>query len=260
MVAAFRRDGRVLAYSDILQTPPFRAWLGDLDGRRLSATSPPLQDGKSLAFAGDSILIGGNPILGNDASHLSKTIVRDPIKGGISATVPFISGRLAVDPTERLLVSSQGHVADLTAAGPTRRAGRIGASGALAFSADGATSPSARGAGRPPSGTTTYDATSASSRPPPRPRTTALAFSPDARARRRDGQRRDSAVGHRNTATHGAPVLTAGDLVLAISLDGDVLYVAGDHLPYQRFDLMPEDWAAHFPGYPFQPTCGRDAR
>ncbi|MFI7423745.1 hypothetical protein [Nonomuraea sp. NPDC049684] len=75
VVAAFRRDGRVLAYSDILQTPPFRAWLWDLDGRRLSATSPPLQDGKSLAFAGDSILIGGNPILGNDASHLSKTIV-----------------------------------------------------------------------------------------------------------------------------------------------------------------------------------------
>ncbi|MFI7423746.1 hypothetical protein [Nonomuraea sp. NPDC049684] len=43
--------------------------------------------------------------------------------------------------------------------------------------------------------------------------------------------------------------------MLAISLDGDVLYVAGDHLPYQRFDLMPEDWAAHFPGYHSSPPA-----
>ncbi|MEV4399989.1 hypothetical protein [Nonomuraea sp. NPDC049607] len=59
-----------------------------------------------------------------------------PTKGNISATVSFISGHLAIDPTERLLVSSQGHVADLAPGVPIRRAGSIGVSDALAFSPD----------------------------------------------------------------------------------------------------------------------------
>ncbi|MEU0569243.1 AAA family ATPase [Nonomuraea sp. NPDC005983] len=272
---AFRRDGRVLAYSDVLRSPPFRAWLWDIDGRRVSATSPPLQDGQSLAFAGDSILIGGTPILGDDASRLSKTIVWDPIKGRISATVPFISGRLAVDPTERLLVSTQGHIADLVARVPIPREGRVGAARALAFSPDGRFLAVGKGSGQ----TALWDGsvrrylgtlastTSAAD-------VSALAFSPDARV---------LAVGMANGAIQlwdtetrqpmGAPIITSGGRIFAMTLHDNALYVASGHIPYQRFDLTPaaaaaaicqraghgltrENWATYLPGYPDQPICG----
>ncbi|MFF3670791.1 nSTAND1 domain-containing NTPase [Microtetraspora malaysiensis] len=274
-IAAFRRDGRVLAYSDVLQAPPFRAWLWDLDGRRVSATSPPLPQGKGLAFAGDSLLIGGMPVAGDDASTFSTTSVWDPVKGRISATVPVISGRLAVDPTERLLVSSQGHIADLAAGVPIRREGRVGVASALAFSPYGRFLAAGKGSGqtalwdgkvRSHLGTLTSTTSAAA--------VTALAFSPDARM---------LAVGMTNgtiqlwdTETRqpmGAPITTPGSMVLAMVLRGNALYVAGGHIPYQRFDLTPaaaatticnragegltpENWAIYFPGYPYQPTCG----
>lgn len=58
-----------------------------------------------------------------------------------------------------------------------------------------------------------------------------------------------------------------------MSLHDNALYVASGYIPFQRFDLTPaaaaatvcqraehgltpENWAAYFPGHPFQPTCG----
>ncbi|MFB9207377.1 WD40 repeat domain-containing protein, partial [Nonomuraea spiralis] len=277
-VAAFRRDGRVLAYSDVLQAPWFKAWVWDLDSRRVSATSPLLPGGQDLAFAGDSLLISGVtfPSL---ISHISTTAVWEPIKGRISATVPGITGRLAVDPTERLLATTQGHLADLTTGVPTRREGRTGVAGALAFSPDGRFLAVGSGGGQTALwdgtvqrhlGTLTSTALAAD--------VSALAFSPDGRV---------FAVGMTNGAIQlwdtdtrqpmGAPITTSGGTVLAMSLHDNALYVASGRIPYQRFDLTPaaaaatichragqgltpENWATYFPGYPFQPTCGRDAQ
>ncbi|MGI5487869.1 hypothetical protein [Microtetraspora malaysiensis] len=274
-IAAFRRDGRVLAYSDILQAPPFRAWLWDLDGRRVSATSPPLHGGRGLAFLGNSLVIGGMTVVGDDASTFSTTTVWDPIKGRISATVPVISGQLTVDPTERLLVSSQGHIADLATGVPIRREGRIGVASALVFSPDGRYLAVGKGGGqtvlwdgqvRRHLGTLTSTTSAAD--------VSALAFSPDARV---------LAVGMTNGAIQlwdtetrqplGAPILTPGSIVFAMTLHDNALYVAAGYIPYQRFDLTPaaaatticrragygltpDNWTTYFPGYSYQPTCG----
>ncbi len=278
-IAAFRRDGRALAYSDVLQAPLRRAWVWDLDGQRVSATSPPLKwGGGGLAFAGNRLLVSG-VTLDEDASPLRTTTVWDPTKGRISATVPVIGGGLAVDPTERLLVSSQGHIADLAAGVPTRREGSFGAAGALAFSPDGRFLAVGKGGGqtalwdgkvRRHIGTLTSTTSAAA--------VTALAFSPDARM---------LAVGMTNgtiqlwdTETQqpmGAPITAPGSMVSAMSLHDNALYVASGRTPYQRFDLTPaaaattichragqgltpETWATYFPGYPYQPTCDGNAR
>ncbi|MEU1722510.1 hypothetical protein [Nonomuraea sp. NPDC005692] len=106
----------------------------------------------------------------------------------------------------------------------------------------------------------------------------ALAFSADGRV---------LAVGMGNGAVQlwdtetrqpvGAPIITPGSWIFAMSLHDNTLYVAAEHVPFQRFGLTPaaataticqragggltpEDWATYFPGHPFQPTCGGDAR
>ncbi|RSN09147.1 hypothetical protein DMB42_17595 [Nonomuraea sp. WAC 01424] len=279
-IAAFRRDGRVLAYSDMLQTPLRRAWIWDLDGQRVSVTSPPLKwGGNSLAFAGNSLLVTGTTF-GDDDSRIRTITVWDTTKGRISATVPNISGHLAVDPTGRLLVTSQGHIADLTPTGvPIRRAGGIGTASTLAFSRDGRFLAVGKGSGQtalwdgnvrrylgPLTSTTSVTAISA------------LAFSPDARLLAVGMT--DGAIQLWDTDTRqpiGAPIATTGGMVLAMTLRDNVLYVAARQIPFQRFDLTPaaaaatichragqgltpENWATYFPGYPFQPTCGRDAQ
>ncbi|WP_433214625.1 hypothetical protein [Microtetraspora malaysiensis] len=272
-IAAFRRDGRVLAYSDVFQTPSSTAWLWEVDGQRLSATSPRLRRGASLAFVGNSVLIGGITYIGGSAPNV--TTVWDPIQGRISATLPGITGNLTVDPTEHLLVSAQGYIADLATNVPIPRESRIGVAGALAFSPDGRYLAVGKGSGQ----TVLWDGkaqrhlgtltstTSASD-------VSALAFSPDARV---------LAVGMTNGAIQlwdtetrqpmGAPIITPGSRILAMSLRGNALYVAAAYIPYQRFDLTPtaaattichraghgltpENWTTYFPGYPYQLTCG----
>ncbi|MFI7465169.1 WD40 repeat domain-containing protein [Nonomuraea sp. NPDC049646] len=276
-VAAFRRDGRLLAYGDVLQAPWLKAWLWDLDSRRVSASSPLLPSGQDLAFAGNSLLISGVTFAGFPPG-ITTTAVWDPIKGRISATVPGITGRLAVDPAERLLVTTQGQIADLTTGTPARREGGTGVAGALAFSPDGRFLAVGSGGGQTALwdgtaqrhlGTLTSTALAAD--------VSALAFSPDGRV---------FAVGMTNGAVQlwdtdtrqpiGAPIATPGGTVLAMSLRGNALHVAAERIPYQRFDLTPEvaaakvcdragqgltpeNWAAYFPGHPFQSTCGRDA-
>ncbi|MEV4372058.1 hypothetical protein AB0J71_33650 [Nonomuraea sp. NPDC049637] len=277
-VAAFRRDGRVLAYGDVLQAPSFKAWMWDLDSRRVGASSPLLSTGQDLAFAGGNLLISG-VTFADFPSAVTTIAVWDPIKGRVSATVPGITGRLAVDPAERLLVTTQGHVADLATGTPIRRAGRTGVAGALAFSPDGRFLAVGSGGGQTALwdgtvqrhlGTLTSTALAAD--------VSALAFSPDGRV---------FAVGMTNGAIQlwdtdtrqpmGAPITAPGSTVLAMTLHDNALYVASERIPYQRFDLTPaaaaaticqragggltpEKWATYFPGYPFRPTCGRDAR
>ncbi|MEV4399963.1 RICIN domain-containing protein [Nonomuraea sp. NPDC049607] len=75
----------------------------------------------------------------------------------------------------------------------------------------------------------------------------------------------------------GPPLATPGGAVLALSLSGDALSVAGKHLPFQRYDLSAagaastvcervghglgrEEWATYFPDFPYQPACGAEDR
>ncbi|WP_157252776.1 AAA family ATPase [Nonomuraea typhae] len=274
---AFRPDGRVLAYGDSFRKP-FRANLWDLDGLRLSGISPAPHPVQGLAFTGKggTLLSSGKSVLGKDASPVSTLTMWDLRTGDVTATTPGISGNtMVVDPSERFLVTSQGHVADLSTGVPVPRRERIGVATALAFSPDGSRLAAGNGVGqtalwgenaRRHLGTLTPASSAGDA-------VTALAFSADAST---------LAVGTASgtiqlwdTTTRqptGSPITTPAGAVRALALHGDTLYVAGEHIPWQPYDLTPataaaticrrvgqglapDAWTDYFPGYRYQPTC-----
>ncbi|MEV3978454.1 AAA family ATPase [Nonomuraea sp. NPDC049758] len=276
MIAGFRRDGQALAYGDRFGQP-FRAKVWDLTQQRVTATSPAIRSAGGFAFAG-----GGGTLLVSDAPTAPfMTFTSWNIGAGTAAVnTPGLAGDvIIVDPRERVLVTSKGNVADLATGRVIPRTTGPGPGTALAFSGDARLLAVGDAAGRidlwdgdvrRQLGTLIPALASGS--------VTALAFSPDGRvlaAGRLNGDVQLWDMAERQAI--GAPIRTPAGSVLALRVDNENLYVAGVRAPLLRYDLTPaaaaagvcqragggltpESWAAYFPGYPFQPTCGRDSR
>ncbi|MBB4918686.1 nSTAND1 domain-containing NTPase [Streptosporangium saharense] len=270
VIAAFRPDGKVLAYGDT-HARPFRAELWDLAGRRVVGRADPSTGAGSLAYTRDgaSLLVSGSPTGGS-------LTLWDLGRGVATTTVPGLDGRIALDPAGRLLVTSEGRVADLAAGRVAVRASGPRPASALAFSPDGRF----LAAGDQTGQTVLWDGTvrrQLGGLTPTSPDAlnwvSALAFSADGSV---------LAVGTVGGATQlwdtatrqpvGAPITTPAGFVAALAVDRDTLYVAGEHVPLGRYDLSPaaaagtvcrragqglgpDDWAAYFPGYPYRSTC-----
>lgn len=281
---AFSSDGRLLAHGASppgLGSPDARVSLWDVPRGRTGDTPPPraqdLGNAEAIAFAaGDrSLLVAEQPALGSlrlldlDRRVTTKTLA------GTSAH------RIAVSPDRRLLITSQGEVVDLLSL--TRATGRLGPgeTTALAFSPDGRhlaagddTGATVLWDGRvqrrlgvlTPPDTTVHDYGRL---------VTALAFSPDGTmlaAGSGDGSLQLWDLASREPI--GSPLPTGGDIILALAFGADsrTLYAASGHVPLQKYVLSPganaailcrraggglpaQEWARHFPGHPYRPSC-----
>lgn len=243
-IAAFRPDGAALAYGN-MGANPFRVKIWDLASQRITdrVDLPPASDASALVEVLAYTPTTNTLLMSGFLSAGSLTAWDMTRHTAIAATSGISGTKIAIAPTGRLLVTSQGNVADLTSGPPIVRANGLGPASALAFSPDGTllaagdqTGQTALwdGSVRRNLGTLTPTSPYASSA------VSALAFSPD-----------DSllAVGTVNGAIQlwdtttrqpiGAPLTTPVGYVAALEITNDTLYVAGEHIPLQRYDLTP---------------------
>ncbi|MER7207241.1 hypothetical protein ABT340_09195 [Streptosporangium sp. NPDC000239] len=270
MTAAFRPDGKGLAYGDTY-VKPFSVQVWDLAGQRVVGRFGPFASAGSLAYTWDSgtLLISEPPMNGS-------LTLWDLKRGAATATVPGVSGEIALAPDGRLLVTSGGQVTDLVSDRAVVRANGFHPASVLTFSADGRFLAVGDQTGQ----TTLWDGTvrrQLGTLIPASPYASdwvsSLAFSADGSVLA--AGMANGTVQLWDTATWqpiGAPISTPVGFVAGMTIDGDTLYVAGEHVPLRRYDLDLEvaartvcrraghgldlaEWATHFPGYPYQATC-----
>ncbi|MFD9949328.1 WD40 repeat domain-containing protein, partial [Nonomuraea sp. NPDC059022] len=268
--------GQKLAYGTTGETGgSARIFLWDISGRRVTDTLA-FSEVDGIGFAGEASSL---VLMGRDTAAR----LWDPARRTVVKTLPPAYGNFfARHPRRPLLSTSGGQALDVRSGTNDAQARDTGRASALSYSPEGRYLAVGKDSGRTIlwSGDRTTQLGELVS-PAMTPDDSAyrgvqaLAFSPDSRV---------LAVGSAagtvqlwDTASRqpiGAPLLTPGDIVLALAFaaDGRTLYLSGRYVPLQAYALAPaatasaicrrvttglseQEWRTYLPTHKFQPTC-----